>query len=191
MHSEHIDLKAISDSWVSVHSLLINNSEGTPLPTCRWCHEAMSQQSHCFVIRKSRPGSKWLVWNKYSHRTLWWQLENVYVHTRVCSRRLCSRFFTRLLSVGFLCYCFIVCIKVFVRNMFVSEDELYFYHSNDLTQLELGLMCLAFFRLWLRVCVFFFFCQGGEHRWLEPAVTPVGLKFACFPPICSTQPNQR
>lgn len=115
----------------------------------------------------------------------------------VCTRWLYSCLFTRVLLMGFLCYCFIVCIKVFVRNMFVSEDEPYFYHSNDLTQLELRLMCLAFFRLLtlcVCVCVYFcvfFFCRGGEHRWLEPAATPVGLKFACFPPICSTQPNQR
>lgn len=76
--------------------------------------------------------------------------------------------------MGFLCYCFIVCIKVFVRNMFVSEDELYFYHSNDLTQLELGLMRLAFFRVLtlclcecMRACVsgvFFFFFSVEEEN---------------------------
>lgn len=112
---------------------------------------------------------------------------------RVCTLLMCL--LTHML-LGLLCCCFIVCIKVFVRTMFVTEDETYFYHRNDLTQLELRLMCLAFFRaLTLCVCVcvffFFFFCQGEEHRWLEPAATPVGLKFACFPPMCIPQPNHR
>lgn len=88
-------------------------------------------------------------------------------------------------------YYFINCVKVFVRNMSLWGQP-YFYHSNDLTQLELRLMRLAFFRvLTLCVCVCVFFVEEENIAWLEPAASPVGLKFACFPPICSMQPNQR
>lgn len=62
-------------------------------------------------------------------------------------------------------------MNVFVRNMFVSEDELYFFsnHSNDLTQLELRLGCLAFFSA---VCVCFsviyiFPAMGNTAGWSQ------------------------
>lgn len=55
-------------------------------------------------------------------------------------------FFFFLWGGGYNC-----CINVFVRNMFVSADELFSSnHSNDLTQLELRLGCLAFFSVWGR-----------------------------------------
>lgn len=83
----------------------------------------------------------------------------------VCTLLMCL--LTHVL-LGFLCCCFIMCIKVFVRNMFVTEGEMYFYHRNDLTELELRLMCLAFFRaLTLCVCVcvlFFCFFSSVKER---------------------------
>lgn len=74
-------------------------------------------------------------------------------------------------GIFFFCNC---CINVFVRNMFVSEDELFFSnHSNDLTQLELRLGCLAFFSV-LCACfsvIYIFFLPWG--------ILPVGA--SCDP----------
>ncbi|KAK1888230.1 Dual specificity protein phosphatase 8 [Dissostichus eleginoides] len=33
--------------------------------------------------------------------------------------------------------------------------------------------------------------EEESNAQLEPAASPVGLQFTCFPPICSTEPRQR
>lgn len=71
----------------------------------------------------------------------------------------------------------------------LSEDKSYFYHSSDLTQMELRLMCLAFFRF-LTLCVIVWACVfacvffgggGGEHRLVGASCLPSGSKFCVFP----------
>lgn len=106
----------------------------------------------------------------------------MFVH--VCTLLMCL--LTHML-LGLSCCCFIMCIKVFVRNMFVTEDKTYFYHRNDLTQLELRLVCLAFFRaLTLCVCVcvlffcFFLLSRRGTSL-VGASCDPSGSKVCVFP----------
>lgn len=79
---------------------------------------------------------------------------------------------------------------------------LFYNRRDDLTRLELRLMCLCLFSaaltLCVCICVFLcvvrarmFFCWAEEHGRSEPAATRLGLKFACFPPICKPQPSHR
>lgn len=61
---------------------------------------------------------------------------------------------------------------MFVSNMFVSEDKLFFFisnHSDDLTGLELRLGCLAFFSV-LCACssvIYIFPAMGNTAAWSQ------------------------
>lgn len=68
---------------------------------------------------------------------------------------------------------------------------IFFNRRDDLTRLELRPMCLCLFqtrRLRRRACARAFLSSRGR---LEPAATRLGLKFACFSPICNPQPGHR
>lgn len=75
---------------------------------------------------------------------------------------------------------------------------IFFNRSDDLTRLELSVF--AFFRRSTRVCVCASlravrmcvrFRQADERGRSEPAATLLGLRFACFSPICNPQPSHR
>lgn len=194
-----IQKKESGDSWVSMYSLIINKSgsEHTQLPRRRWCHWTSLP-----------PIDPLLLWMRRVIQAA--NGEHWYVHTPdmtvVAVMLMCIHERERMFPWGMrvclsthvcvcVCYFFIDCVKVFVRIMSLWGQTFFFYHSNDLTQLELRLMRLAFFRvltfrsayLCVRVCVF---VEENITR-SEPAASPAGLKFACFPPSCSAQPNQR
>lgn len=157
------------------------------LPTCRWCHKA------CHV-----PIGPLFLWMRQVIQVAKDSLTlcfEIYTHTGcggggswkmfMCLRELCVCLCVRVC----LRYYFIDCVKVFVRN--ISLRTRHFYHSNDLTQLELRLMCLLpFSEFWLCVCLYvctcvfffrFFFCRGGEHRLVGASCLPSGFKVCMFP----------
>lgn len=115
----------------------------------------------------------------------------------VAHSRTCRWHFYVVASLG--------AMKAFVRSMFVTQDEPYFstagmispgrssgwcvfafFSGFDSACLH---MCVSVCRACVRACVFF--CRAEERGRSEPAATLLGLKFACFPPICNPQPSHR
>lgn len=83
------------------------------------------------------------------------------------------------------------CVKVCVRNMSLWGQAVFLPQKMISPSWSSGLMCLAFFRvLCAFVCVWVCLSRRENIARSEPAASPVGLKFACFPPICSTQPKK-
>lgn len=83
---------------------------------------------------------------------------------------------------------FIDCVKVFWETRLSRDGHIFTTGVISVSWCmlpfsEFGLhMCL---RVGVGLCVCI--CAQGEHHiaWSEPAASPVGLKFACFPPICN------
>lgn len=139
-----------------------------------------------FVNETSNPGQQMtltlsLVWNIYSRR-MWWWLEKclcvrVHVFVRSCT----------------CCVCVITSSTVWkcLWETCLSEDSSIFTTAMISPSWSSGWCVLPFSEFWLCVCVCVFCVEEENIAWSEPAASPAGLKFACFPPICSAQPNQR
>lgn len=126
----------------------------------------------------------------YWHRMRWWwQLENVYecawMHVFAWVTRMLV--YVHMLALLLHQLCESVCEKHVSLRTAVFLPQQWSHPVGA----QADASCLFQSSDFVCVCVCVFFVEEENIAWLEPAASPVGLKFACFPPICSMQPNQR
>ena len=150
---------------------IINNSESTPLPTCGWCHGANPCPNRDIVFV-----------NDFQCLVL-----NLYIPAG-CGGGGRWEMFMRASECMCICYYFIHCVNVFVRIMSLRTAVFLPQPWSHPVGAQADVSCLFQSSDFLCVC----FCVEEENNArLEPAASPVALKFTCFPPICSTEPRQR
>ncbi len=165
---------------------MINNpgSEGTPLPTCGWCHGASRVSVEPLFLWMRQV----IRFANDSHPVF--SLRYIYIDTGCGGKYLCVRVHVdACVRVGYAYACVrtlllhLLCESVCEKHVSPRTAVFLPQQWSHPVGAQADVSCLfqssAFVCMCVCVCVFF--CRGGEHRLVGASCLPSGSKVCVFP----------